>query len=369
MSGSDLERLLRADILQIPEYPAPETPAELTARTGIPEDHFIKLDQNENPYGCSPRVRSALARFDRYHIYPDGTAAELRRHLAEYVGAPPEQIVVGNGSDELIDLILCVLMNPGDKVLINSPTFAYYASSAGARGAGLSDVPRRPDFTIDIDATIAAIDDRTKAVIVASPNNPTGDLLPAAGLRRLLDTGRVIVIDEAYAEFSGTSVLPLMKEYGNLVALRTFSKWAGLAGIRLGYGIFPAVLVPHIMKVKPPFNNSVAALVAGRVSLEDREYLLSTVRLLVNERERLFRRLSDIDYLQPYPSAANFLLVKVLRGDAQDIHHKLEANRILVRYFDRPGLRNFIRISVGTPDQCDELIRCLRGIGQAYSIG
>ncbi len=369
MSSTNLERLLRADIVNIPEYPAPETPAELSARTGIPEEHFIKLDQSENPHGCSQRVRSALARFDRYHIYPDGTAADLRLHLAEYIGMPAEQIVVGNGSDELIDLTLCVLMEPGEKVVVNSPTFAYYASSAGARGAELVDVPRRSDFTVDVDATLSALDEHTKAIILASPNNPTGNLTPTADIRRLLESGRVVVVDEAYAEFSGVTVLPLMAEYDNLVVLRTFSKWAGLAGLRLGYGMFSPVLIPHIEKVKPPFNTNIAAQVAGRVSLEDREYLLSTVRLIVNERERLLRRLTEMDFLEPYPSSANFILVKVLRGEARDIHHKLEANRILVRYFDRPGLRNFIRISIGTPEQCDELVRCLRAIGQAYSIG
>ncbi len=364
-----VERLLRPDIVQIPAYPAPETPAEMSARTGIPEDQFIKLDQSENPYGCSQRVRSALARFDRYHIYPDGSAADLRSHLSEYIGVPASRIIIGNGSDELIDLILCVLITPGDEIIINSPTFAYYTSAAGARGAKLVDVPRRADFTLDVEATLAAVGDRTKAIILASPNNPTGNLTPTADIVRLLGSGVIVVVDEAYAEFSGTTVIPLMAEHENLVVLRTFSKWAGLAGLRLGYGIFPQVLYPHVEKVRPPFNTNVAAQVAGRVSLEDREYLLSTVRLIVNERERLFRRLSELDFLRPYPSAANFLMVEVLRGEAADIHHKLEANRILVRYFNKPGLRNFLRISIGTPEECDEVVRALRGIGQAYSIG
>ncbi|MCL4371581.1 MAG: histidinol-phosphate transaminase [Chloroflexi bacterium] len=369
MRTSSIERLLRADILEIPDYPAPETPAELSARTGIPEEHFIKLDQSENPHGCSQRVRSALARFDRYHIYPDGTAADLRRHLGEYVGMPADQIVVGNGSDELIDMTLGILIEPGDRVIVNSPTFAYYASSIGAHAATLVDVPRRGDFSIDVDAVLSTIDDRTKAIIIASPNNPTGNLTPIADIRRLLEGGPLVAIDEAYAEFAGTSVLPLMAEHDNLVVIRTFSKWAGLAGLRLGYGIYPPALMPHILKVKPPFNTNIAAQVAGRVSLEDQEYLLSTVRLIVNERERLFRRLSEIEFLKPYPSAANFILCQVLRGEARDLHQKLEANRILVRYFDKPGLRNFIRISIGTPEECDELVRCLRAIGQAYSMG
>lgn len=369
MRTTSIERLLRPDIVGIPDYPAPETPTEISARTGIPEEHFIKLDQSENPHGCSQRVRSALARFDRYHIYPDGLAVDLRRHLAEYIGMPADQIVVGNGSDELIDLTLAILIEPGDKVLTCSPTFAYYASSAGARGALLVDVPRRADFSIDVDAVLAAVDDRVKAIIIASPNNPTGNLTPIADIRRLLESGRLVAVDEAYAEFAGTSVLPLMDEYDNLVVLRTFSKWAGLAGLRLGYGIYPPPLIPHVLKVKPPFNTNIAAQLAGRVSLEDQEYLLSTVRLIVSERERLFRRLSEMDFLRPYPSAANFILCEVVRGEARDVHQKLEANRILVRYFEKPGLRDFIRISIGTPQECDEVVHCLRAIGQAYSMG
>jgi histidinol-phosphate aminotransferase len=364
-----LERFLRPDIMNIPAYPAPETPAELSARTGIPEEHFIKLDQNENPYGCSQKVRSALARFDRYHIYPDPMSIDLRRHLAEYVGVPTDQIVVGNGSDELIDLILCVLCAPGDRVMVHSPTFAYYASSAGARGATLIDVPRHADFTIDVEATLASIDAKTKAIIIATPNNPTGTVTSGKDLRRILEGGAMVVVDEAYAEFAGISAIPLMQEYDNLVVIRTFSKWAGLAGLRLGYGMFSPALVPHINKVRPPFNVNVAAQIAGKYSLEDREYLLSTVRLIVNERERLYKRLAEMEFLQPYPSSANFILCRVTRGDAKDIHQRLEANRILVRYFSTPPLNSYIRINIGTPEQCNEVVRCLRAIGQTYTIG
>jgi histidinol-phosphate aminotransferase len=369
VNASHLARLIRPDIARIPAYPAPETPAELSARTGIPEEHFIKLDQNENPYGCSQRVRTALARFDRYHIYPDGMSRDLRQHLSEYVGVPSDQIVVGNGSDELIDMALGVLCIPNDKVILHSPTFAYYSSSIGNRGGIVTDIPRRSDFSLDVDATLSAIDEKTKAVIIATPNNPTGTPTPMPDIRRLLESGVVIIVDEAYAEFSGVSAVPLMREYSNLVVIRTFSKWAGLAGLRLGYGMFSPELIPHVNKVRPPFNVNIAAQIAGKVSLEDREYLLSTVRLVVNDRERLFSRIAEMDFLKPYPSAANFILCQVIRGEAKDIHQKLEANRILVRYFATPRLNNYLRINVGTTEQCKELVRCLRAIGQAYSMG
>ena len=356
----DLARLVRPDFAALPAYPAPESASDLAAELGIPLERLVKLDQNENPHGCSPKVREALARFDRYNIYPDILATEVRALLTDYVGAPADQIIVGNGSDELVDLLLRVLVLPGDKVITWGPTFSYYAGAVAVCGAQYVDIPRGRDFEIDVDKALAVADERTKLFILCNPNNPSANLTPVADIRRLLDTGLMVLLDEAYAEFSGTASTALMAEYENLAILRTFSKWAGLAGLRIGYGLFPRALVPLLLKVKPPFNVNVAAQEAAKASLHDLDYLRHTVGLIVAERERLLEVLPKLPvFSKVYPSRTNFILCEVTGGNGRSLRNRLAKKGILLRHFDNPALRRFIRITVGTREQDDVLLSAL----------
>jgi histidinol-phosphate aminotransferase len=360
-----VQSLLRPDVWALREYAAPEPLEEFAARQGLPVEQVLKLDQNENPYGCSPKVQEALARCQRFHIYPDPLARRARSLLEAYVGVSRDRLAVGNGSDELIEVLFRLFLSPGDRVLSFTPTFGYYGTVAGTCAAELVGVPRRRDWTVDLDAGLAALDDRTKVIVVASPNNPTGTLTSDEDIRRLLATGRLVIVDEAYFEFSGRTALPLADAYDNLVILRTFSKWAGLAGLRAGYGVFPEWLLPQLYKLKPPYGMSVAAAVALEASLEDADHLRHTVDLIVQERERLARLLAETGYLRPYPSAANFILCEVRRGSAPEIRHRLEDQGILVRAYSDPRLASTLRFSVGRPDQTDRLIEALRRIGDA----
>ena len=368
-SKDNVTQLIRRDLLAVPGYAAPASLEELQARFGA---RLVKVDQNENPYGCSPRVREALARYEGYHAYPDVLSGEVRRLLADYTGVPAERIVVGNGADEIIELTLRLLVEPGDRVINCPPTFGYYQFAAGIAGAVALPVNRRPDFSPDVAAIRAACagpggGERTKIVFLASPNNPTGNLIAEDAVRRLLDSSALIVVDEAYVEFAERSLVPLTLEYENLVVMRTFSKWAGLAGLRAGYGIFPAALVPHLVKIKPPFNVNVAAQVAMKASLLDRPYLSGVIRRLIAERERLYGELGALDFLRPFPSQANFVFAHVRRGDAHHIKEQLEQEGILVRVYGDPLLRNALRFSVGTPQQTDILIEHLRAIGRTLA--
>ncbi len=362
--GSGVRDLLRPDVWELQEYAAPEPLEEFAARRGLAVESVVKLDQNENPYGCSPRVREALARCQRFHIYPDPLARRCRALLEEYVGVSRDRLAVGNGSDELIEVLFRLFLQPGDRVLGFTPTFGYYSTVAGTCAARFVGVPRRDDWTVDVEAALAALDDRTKIVVVASPNNPTGTLTPLADVERLLETGRLVIVDEAYFEFSGQTALSLTEEHDNLVILRTFSKWAGLAGLRVGYGVFPAWLLPQLYKLKPPYGLGVAGMVALEASLEDAAYLRHTVELIVAERARLARRLAETGYLRPYPSAANFVLCDLLRGDAATVRRRLEDEGILVRAYSDPRLRRTLRFSVGKPEQTDLLIDALERIGK-----
>jgi histidinol-phosphate aminotransferase len=355
----EAEGLIRGDLRDIAPY-EPIAPLDvLSERSGVPVEKLIKLDGNENPYGCSPRVRSALSQYPFYHIYPDPLHTELQAPLEKYVGVGHEYIVAGSGSDELIDLVLRVFLEPGDKVINCVPTFGMYPFSTAVCGGVTVSVPRSDTYKVDITGVKSAIDDRAKVIFIASPNNPTGNVIPESDLMELIDTGVVLVIDEAYFEFSGKTFALLVPEHPNLIVLRSFSKWAGLGGLRAGYGILPLKIAEIIRRIKIPYNVNIAAMIAVRESLADIDYLRGNVMAIVNERERLSTKLKEQGILTPLPSEANFILCGVARGDAGGIKQELESKGIIIRHFDTPLLRNMLRISVGKPEHTDALIEAL----------
>ena len=358
-----IERLIRPDLLDFAGYSAHTSPETLKDKVDVPVEDIIKLDANENPYGCSPRVSRALAGYSNFNIYPDNGQVLLRQSLAEYAGTDAGYIVAGNGSNQLIDLILRLFVSTGDEVISCTPTFGIYSFSTALCGGKLVEVPRNEDFAVNIGAVKAAVTGKTKVIILANPNNPSGTLTPQQDIMELVDSGIPVLVDEAYYEFSGQTVAPLVSKYQNLMVLRTFSKWAGLAGLRVGYGLFPPKVADFLIRTKIPYNVNVAALVAVQESLKDIDYLMGTVRAIVAERERLFTGLENIEWLKPFPTRANFILCAVLSGEATELKRKLQDRGILVRYFDQPVLKNFIRISVGKPDHTDTLLRTLREIG------
>lgn len=353
--------LIRRAVSTMTPYAPPEDAERLAQRLGIPVDQVLKLDANENPYGASPRVQWALGEFQGYHFYPDPDQEHGRAVLSGYAGVPAEYLMLGNGSDELIDLLMRAVLNPGDEVVDFSPTFGVYSFVAQQYEAPLIDIPRDERFDIDLDAALAAITPKTKITFVASPNNPTGNPVTPELVKVLLETGILVVLDEAYAEFRGESLTPWVLEYPNLVVLRTFSKWAGLAGLRMGYMALPTTIAPHMWKLKAPFNINQAAIVAMEASLSDRALLTENIEKIVVERGRMFELLASVDYLTPYPSEANFIMCEAEGITGQLLTQHLADRAILVRYYNMPRLTNFVRISVGTPAQTDRLIQALRG--------
>lgn len=358
-----VQRLLRRDAEQLKAYAAPAPLEDFARSLGVQPEDVLKLDQNENPYGCSPRVRERLQAYNWYHVYPDPLHRQLRERLEGYTGLPAEQIIVGNGSDELIELVLRMFIEPGDQVISVGPTFAYYATAAMVVSADYQVVPRGPRFEVDPERVAEAVTKRTKVVFLASPNNPTGNATPRPVVERLLGLGLIVVVDEAYHEFCGQTAAGLLQEGAeNLIVLRTFSKWAGLAGLRLGYGLFPRALIPIAQSLKSPYSVSQAAEVAGLASLDDLAYLRSLVKRIVTERERLRIGLEAVRYLSPYPSDANFLLCEVIGRSAADVERALAQRAILVRRYQSPRLDTCLRISVGRPDQTDRLLSILQEI-------
>ncbi len=362
---ADILSLIRPDVAGMEPY-VPIQPFEVvSARLGRAPADIIKLDANENPYGPSPRVLAALASLPFPHVYPDPESSALRAALARDTGVPAENILAGAGADELIDLVMRLFLSPGDSIVNCPPTFGMYTFDAAVNGAAVVSVPRLPDFSVDVaavEARYAAREKAPKLIFITSPNNPDGSVIGDADLLRLLALPAAIVLDEAYVEFHGPSRLPWVLQHPNLIVLRTFSKRAGLAGLRIGYGAFPAALMSHLWKIKQPYNVSVAASAAALAALEDPDYLAGTVARLTAERDRLASALTAIGYLQPFPSRANFILCRVAGRDARDLKLALEARGILVRYFNKPGLTDCVRISVGKPEHTDSLLAALSAL-------
>ena len=352
-----------------PSYTPIEPFEVLSARLGIPVEQIVKLDANENPYGPSPRALAALAKIADAHMYPDPESRALRAALERFCGVPAAHLMAGAGADELIDLLLRVLLEPQDCVLNFPPTFGMYPFDTLLNAGQVVEVPRRADFSLDLPAVLAAVHHyRPKAVFLTAPNNPDGRFPNAEEVEALLAEDLLVVIDEAYIEFTDQggrlgeklSRIQRVPERENLVVLRTFSKWAGLAGLRVGYGAFPAWLMPALWKAKQPYNINVAASSAALASLEDLEVLAERVDLLKTERQRLFLALSDLPFLRPVPSEANFILCQVVGQSAKTLRDGLAAKGIFLRYYDNRYLRDTIRASVGRPQDTDALIRALK---------
>jgi histidinol-phosphate aminotransferase len=357
--------LVRPHILHMPSY-SPVLPFEvLSEQLGIPANRLIKMDANENPYGPLPEVRQALANIPFPHIYPDPESRELRAALANFHKIPIENILAGAGADELIDLLMRLFIEPGDALLTCPPTFGMYAFDGDVNGAQLISVPRRKDFSLDTEGIERAVHkEKPKLIFIASPNNPDGSLAGEDTLLRLLELPAVIVLDEAYIDFAspGCSWLTRVPSLENLVVLRTFSKWAGLAGMRVGYGVFPTNLMPYFWKIKQPYNVSVAAAAAAMVSLKNASKLEEIGKKIVAERQALYKALQEFSWLQPYPSQANFILCRVIGRQADQIKKRLASFGILIRYFDQPYLRDHLRISVGRPEDRKTLVKALKGM-------
>lgn len=366
MASKAIDKLIRPELVTLGGYAPHKSPDTLEGTIEVPVEKVIKLDANENPYGCSPRVRQALAEYSYWQIYPDAGQTKLRRQLQEYTGIDASCIVAANGSGELLDDILCLFIEPGDEVINCTPTFDMYRLRILINKGKLVNIPRDEDFAVNVSAVKATITPKTKIIILANPNNPTGTVTPMADILELVDTGVPLLVDEAYYEFCGETVAPLVGQYKNLMVLRTLSKWAGLAGLRIGYGIFSPEIVSYLMKIKLPYNVSLAALVAVEESLKDFDYLMSKVKAIIAERGRLFDELKKLKWLKPFPSQANFIFCSVLNGKASELRQKLQNKGILVRYFDQPLLRNGIRISVGKPEHTDTLIKTLKEIKTVY---
>jgi histidinol-phosphate aminotransferase len=354
-----LESLVRPAVLRQPVY-EPGKPIEYVARElGIDPAGIIKLASNENPFGPSPRAVAAARRaLEHGELYPDGGCFDLRQKLSEIHGLPPDQFIVGNGSNEILEFLGRVFLGPGDEVVMGSPAFIVYRLVTTLFEAKAVEVPLA-GFRHDLAAMARAVTPRTKLIFVGSPNNPTGPANPEAevlAFARGLPGHVVLAFDEAYADYQQKppDLRPLIREGRAVICLRTFSKIYGLASLRIGFGYGTAEMITFLNRVRQPFNVNAIAQAAAIAALDDREFVEKCVR---ENRAGMVRMESGLRKLgfEVAPSDANFLLVKV--GDGARWFTALQSRGVIVRPLKPYGLPEWVRITIGTPEQNERVLR------------
>lgn len=357
-----MRRLWRAVLDGVTPYEPGKPVEQLRAELELPE--LIGLHANENPLGPSPRVIEAIAReARRVHLYPDGGAGDLRQALARHLDVTPEWLILGNGADELLGIIAWAAFDPGDEVVIPHPSFEPYTTVTRLAGATVVQSPLA-DYHIDLADVVRRVTGKTKAVMLCSPHNPCGTIVRKATLAQLFDRlgddPPLVILDEAYRDFSddpetadGIAFLP---DHPTLVVLRTFSKIAGLAGLRVGYGVSRPSVIERLNRVRAPYNVNRLAQVAAVVALEDREHWEKTREVVRQERAFLTSELTRRGF-PVIPSQANFLLVEVRAAGA--VREHLLKFGILVRDGRAVGFPGHLRITVGSRPQNQRLLELL----------
>jgi histidinol-phosphate aminotransferase len=351
-----MQDLSRSDVIK------PEVRG-LTAYTLKHFDAEVKLDQNENPYELPSDLKKEVV--DRvlrrpWGRYPEFVPAAVIATLSKFAGWPAEGILVGNGSNELIQASLSVTLGPGRRLVVPQPTFTLYRLMATTLQADINQVFMKPDdLTFDVEKLLEAAH-TADVVVVCSPNNPTGGLLEREALVALLRIAKgLVLIDEAYHEFSGQTALDLLPEHHNLVVLRTFSKAMSMAGLRFGYMMAHPEIAREVYKSKLPYNVNIFTLAAAEIVIERRSVVEKGIQALIHERERLFLELQKRKVVRSFPSSANFILINTARP-ARELFDALYSQGVLVRDVSAyPLLNRCLRVSIGTPEENDRFLEAL----------
>ncbi len=347
MSEFSLDNTLRDNIKKLIPYSS--------ARSEFEGDAQIFLDANENSLGSSIDVN--------YNRYPDPLQKQLKQKLSTIKNIHAQNIFVGNGSDEAIDLLIRAFCNPGiDNILIFPPTYGMYEVAAEINDVAIKKVLLTEDFQLNIDAAKNAIDAKTKILWVCSPNNPTGNLLAEESIERLLQNfNGIVVVDEAYIDFASQhSWIKRLNEFPNLVVLQTLSKAWGLAGLRIGFAYASATIISVLNKIKPPYNISEATQQLALTALQNEEQAKEKKNVLIQQKERLLEAFQHFDFIKKiFPSDANFILIKV--DNANELYKYLLSKNIVVRNrSSQPLCENSLRVTVGTPQENDKLLMALK---------
>ena len=324
----------------------------------------VKLDANENPFPWTEAMKAqVMAQNTPFHRYPDGSADELKKAIANYTGVEPSGILTGNGGDELIQLILTTFGGQGRGLVLHPPTFSMYYAAAKLTGTEVFDVPLGDEGELDLSNMLdVGKRDDVGVILVCNPNNPTGNLYAREDILRLIkETGKIVVVDEAYVEFSQLSMLSELENYPNLIILRTFSKAFGMAGLRLGYLLGQPEAIELLNRARQPFNVNSFTQKAGVVALQYVDQFFAQVGTIKAEIEKIYQALNQIPGLKVYPTYSNFVLFKP--EDADRWHDELLKRGFLVRNMGNlPVFGKCLRISAGRPEENEGLIKAIKDI-------
>ncbi|HEY3374597.1 MAG TPA: histidinol-phosphate transaminase [Candidatus Aquicultor sp.] len=326
----------------------------------------IILSGNESPYNLPDaiieEIKSTICRLD-YNRYPDPLSAELRALIGEYYGLGAENVVVGNGGDEIILNLFLAYGGKGRKAITFEPMFEVYGITGRMTGTEMVEILRSPN---DFQATCSvakAFDTDAALIFMCCPNNPTGDLVPIEMIEELLDnTESLVVIDEAYAEFSGQTVLPLLEKYENLAIVRTFSKAFSLAGLRAGYLLANPAIIENMLKVKLFFNFNKLSQSIAKIAFSNRAIFDDNIKIILKERDALFAKMSEIEGMKVFPSHSNFILFKPEKPAGEVWQGLLDAGILIRNCSSQPLLENCLRVTVGTPGENEIFLEALRGL-------
>jgi histidinol-phosphate aminotransferase len=334
-----------------------------------PKDReYIKLNANENPYPPSPEVKRTINGFDtgRLRLYPDPDSLELREAIAEMLGCgiTPDMIFAGNGSDEVLSFIFYTFFDSDAPLYFPEHTYSFYPVYSGYYGIPYKKIPLNDDFSINIESLLEGA---SSGVIFANPNAPTGIYLPLSCICSILDrypSDKAVVVDEAYIDFGGESAVSLLERYKNLIIIRTFSKSFCFAGARLGFAVASPGLISAITTAKNSFNHfPVDSLTQqiGTASCRDYSYYKNINGIIADTRDRFSEGLRDSGW-EVLPSMANFVFTRKSGLQGKDIYEKIKSEGILVRFFNHPGITDYVRITIGTPENMQQLLDIMERI-------
>ncbi len=365
MAASNPLSQILPHITQLTPYQAGKPLEELERELGLTD--AIKLASNENPLGPSPKALAAVqGNLSSLHRYPDSHAYYLKEDLAAYLGVSPHQLIFGNGSDEILDLLVRALVPAGGEVLSTTHTFLMYGLITKAIGGVFRPVPLKK-LRVDLKAVAQAVTAQTRLVILNNPNNPTGTVFHREAWEEFLaalPANVTVVLDEAYLDFADDPRVPSGLDYlaedRLLVGLRTFSKVYGLAGLRIGYGYGPSPLIDCLNRLRMPFNVNRLAQAAARAALTDTDFLARTLELILNGKAEICRELERLG-LEYVPSQANFILIRVPKP-GQEVFQAMLRLGVIIRAMDAYGLPDYIRVNVGLPQENRRFIKALQQV-------
>jgi histidinol-phosphate aminotransferase len=351
MNDVNAVRFIKKEVIKLSQYVVPQ------------DLDLIKLNQNESPFDVLPEIKEKI--FQRlaktpWNRYPLDRPISLIKKIANYTNVPENCILVGNSSNELIQTLIYSFCGEGEQIVVVKPGFSVYARAAEIMNIRVLEVPLNQDFTFPVQAIVIAAAN-AKMIFLASPNNPTATSLDFQQIRTIAASFQgILVMDEAYYEFSGQSAQSLLGEFPNIIILRTFSKAMQMAGARLGYLIAEPECVMQLEKAKLPFSVGVFQQIAGEVMLDHPYILTDNVKRIVCERQRVFAALSEIPGINPVPSDANFILFRIQSYKAADVFRALYQKGVLLRLFSTPELENCLRVSVGTAEENNRFLTVIR---------